>query len=152
MRVANLDMTNQNQQCPSGFISVESPRRRCVCGRPESATHVSTIFPINGIEYSRVCGRIIGYQFGSPNTFREAPNPRVIDDLYVIEGVSLTHGSSSRKHMWTFAVAVHEDDSHLDSTCQCTRTNTDTIGVVTVSPFVGEDYFCDTGVRSAYTP
>ena len=118
MRVANLDMTDQTQQCPSGFRNVESPRRSC--GRPESDTCVSAMFPVNGVEYSRVCGRIIGYQFGSPNAFREGPNPRVIDGLYV-EGVSLTHGSSPRKHIWTFPAALHENASHLSSTCQCTR-------------------------------
>ena len=114
---------------------------------------ISAMFPVNSVEYSNVCGRIIGYQFGSPNAFREGPNPRVIDGLYV-EGVSLTHGSTPRKHIWTFAATLHEDDSHLDSTCQCTRdrTNTDTTGVVTVPSFVGEDYFCDTGARNAYTP
>ena len=135
MRVANLDMTDQTQQCPSGFRNVESPRRSC--GRPESDTCVSAMFPVNGIEYFRVYGRIIDYQFGSPNAFREGPNPRVIDGLYV-EGVSLTHGSSPRKHIWTFVAALHEDDSHIDSTCQCTRTNTcaDTTGVVTVPPLI----------------
>ena len=60
MRVANLDMTDQTQQCPSGFRNVESPRRSC--GRPESDTCVSAMFSVNGAEYSRVCGRIIGYQ------------------------------------------------------------------------------------------
>jgi hypothetical protein len=128
-------MTDQNQQCPSGLLSVASPRRSC--GRLGSATCVSTTFPVNGVEYSRVCGRIIGYQLGDPNAFRDGPG--VIDDLYV-EGVSLTHGSSPRKHIWTFAAALHEDSSHVTSTCQCTRTDIDTTGQVTVPPFVGEDY------------
>ena len=47
MRVANLDMTDQNQQCPSGFRNVASPRRSC--GRPSSNTCASTTFPINAI-------------------------------------------------------------------------------------------------------
>ena len=128
MRVANLDMTDLNQQCPTGFRNVESPQRRCLCGRPESATCVSVTFPVNSIEYSRVCGRILGYQFGDPNAFRVGPNPRVIDDFYV-EGVSLTHGSSPRKHIWTFAAALHEHNNHVDSTCQCTRTDTNTTWV-----------------------
>ena len=99
MRVANLDMTDQNHQCPSGFRNVASPRHSC--GRPSSTTCVSTTFPVNGVEYSRVYGRVIGYQYGDPNAFRDGPNPRVIDNLYV-EGVSLTHSSSPWKHIWTF--------------------------------------------------
>ena len=35
--------------------------------------------------------------------------------------------------------------------CQCTRTDIDTTGQVTVPPFVGEDYFCETGSRSDHT-
>lgn len=142
MRVANLDMTDQNQQCPSGFRDVASPRHSC--GRPDSTTCASTTFNANGVEYSRVCGRIIGYQYGDPNAFRDGPNPTVIDDLYV-EGVSLTHGRSPRQHIWTFAAALHEAPNHVSSMCQCTRTDIDTTGQVTVPPFVGEDYFCETG-------
>ena len=138
----NLDMTDQNQQCSSGFRYVASPRRSC--GRPEYTimSCVSTTFSVNGVKYSRVCGRIVGYQFGDPNAFRDGPNPRVIDDLYV-EGVSLTHGSSPRTHIWTFAAALHEYTSHATSTCQCTRTDTDTTGQVTVPPFVNNPpWFC----------
>ena len=129
---------------------MDSPR--CSCGRPSSTTCVSTTFPVNGVEYSSVCGRIVGYQYGDPNAFRDGPSPSVIDDLYV-EGVSLTRGSSPRKHIWTFAAVLHEDTSHITSTCQCTRTATDTdpTGQVTVPPFVGEDYFCETGSRNVYT-
>ena len=76
MRVANLDMTDPNQQCPSGFRDVTFPR--CSCGRPFSTRCISTTFPVNGVEYSRVCGRIIGYQYGSPNAFMisDGSNPR----------------------------------------------------------------------------
>ena len=148
MRVAHLDMTDQNQQLSSGFRDVAFPR--CSCGRPDSTTCASTTFNANGVEYSRVCGRIIGYQYGDPNAFRDGPNPRVIDDLYV-EGVSLTHGRSPRQHIWTFAAALHEAPNEVSSMCQCTRTDIDTTGQVTVPPFVGEDYFCETGSRNYYT-
>jgi len=43
----------------------------------------------------------------------EAFNPyhlqqsRTIDDVYV-DGISLTHGSSPRQHIWTFANALDE--------------------------------------------
>ena len=58
MSVANLDMTDTNQNCPSGFRLVTSPKR--TCGTPGSRC-VSTTFPLNGVKYSRVCGKIIGY-------------------------------------------------------------------------------------------
>ena len=58
MSVANLDMTDTNQHCPSGFRLITSPKR--TCGTPGSRC-VSTTFPLNGVKYSRVCGKIIGY-------------------------------------------------------------------------------------------
>ena len=69
-RVANLDMTDPNQNCPDGFRQVnrtESPLR--TCGRPGPGC-VPTTFLTYGIEYSRVCGRVVGYQEGSPDVFR----------------------------------------------------------------------------------
>ena len=88
-RIANLDMTDPSQQCPDGFRLVNrttAPLR--TCGRPAGC--VSTTFPVHGIEYSHVCGRLIGYQFGSPNAFDPYYVNRslTIDDSYV-DGISL---------------------------------------------------------------
>ena len=66
---------------------------------------------------------------------------RTIDDVYV-EGISLTHGQSPRKHIWTFANAVDEVHSN-EYVCPCTTTRFRGV----VPPFIGNDYFCDTGSR-----
>ena len=61
-RVANLDMTDPSQQCPESFRLVNrttAPLR--TCGRPGPAGCVSTTFPVLGIEYSQICGRVVGY-------------------------------------------------------------------------------------------
>ena len=142
MRVANLDMKDTNQQCPSGFRLVTSPRRSC--GRPGPGC-VSTIFPVIGVEYSRVCGKITGYQVGTPDAFNQYHRHRqtTIDETYV-DGVSLTHGSSARKHIWTFAAAY--DETRSDTiVCPCTRPDLTYTGAV--PPFIGQDYFCETGSR-----
>ncbi len=67
MRVANLDMTDPNQNCPDGFglVSRTTPR---TCGRPGPGC-VAITYPTYGVEYSRVCGRVIGYQDKSPKAF-----------------------------------------------------------------------------------
>ena len=142
MRVANLDITDSNQQCPSGFRLITSPKR--TCGTPGSRC-VSTTFPPNGVKYSRVCGKIIAYQYASPDAFWQYYNNRrlTIDDSYV-DGISLTHGQTPRKHIWTFAAALDETGS-TQNVCPCTKTDTPYTGVV--SPFIGQDYFCDTGSR-----
>ena len=137
MRVANLNMTDTNQHCPSGFRLITSPKRTC---RTPGSSCVSTTFPLNGFNYSKVCGRIIAYQYGSPDAFGWTTG-RTIDDGYV-DGVSLTHGQTPRKHIWTFAAAIDETKSDTTA-CPCTKTNKQYTG--RVPPFIGQDYFCDTG-------
>ncbi len=61
-----------------------------------------------------------------------------IDDVYV-EGVSLTYGHLPRQHIWTFVNETQSDSS----VCPCTRPNLPYTGVV--PPFIGQDYFCETG-------
>ena len=142
MRVAHLDMTDTNQRCPSGFRLITSPKR--TCGTPGSRC-VSTTFPLNGVKYSRVCGKIIGYQYATVDAFYSYYWNRhtTIDDNYV-DGISLTHGQTPRKHIWTFAAAVDENVPSI-SACPCTKTDSSYIGVV--PPFIKQDYFCDTGSR-----
>ena len=145
MRVAELDMTDPTQSCPSGFRLRTSPKRSC--GRPGSGC-VSTTFPVHGVQYSRVCGRVIAYQYSSPDAFALYYHyrHRTIDDLYV-DGVSLTHGQNPRKHIWTFAAAVDETQ-HGAGVCPCTKTDATYTGAV--PPFIGQDYFCDTGSRNGW--
>ena len=144
MRVAHLDMTDTNQRCPSGFRQITSPKR--TCGTPGSRC-VPTKFSLDGVKYSRVCGKIIGYQYGSVSAFQPYYNNQhyKIDSRYV-EGVSLTHGQRPRKHIWTFAAARDEGRSN-HHVCPCTKTDISYTGVV--PPFIGQDYFCDTGSKYA---
>ena len=78
------------------------------------------MFSTQGIQYSQVCGRIIGYQFGGTQAFRYVieGNPQTINDPYV-DGVSLTYGSP-RQHIWTFAAAIDETTNNPFSICTCT--------------------------------
>ncbi|XP_064401104.1 uncharacterized protein LOC135347143 [Halichondria panicea] len=146
MRVANLDMTDSNQNCPDGFrlVSRTTPPLR-TCGRPGPAGCVSTTYPTYGVEYSRVCGRVIGYQDKTTDAFDPYFDNRTlsIDDVYV-DGVSVTHGQSPRQHIWTFANAADETRS-TNLVCPCTRPDIPYTGVV--PPFIGQDYFCETGSR-----
>ena len=143
MRVAYLDMTDPTQQCPDGFKLInrtEPPLR--TCGRPASHRDgcVSTTFPVYGIEYSRVCGRIVGYQFGSPSGFDTLESS--IDSDYMA-GISLTHGLP-RQHIWSFVNAQNELANF--EVCPCIHNNTDSVPL-----FVGNNYFCDSAVRGSST-
>ncbi len=148
MRVANLDMTDPNQNCPDGLrmaTRTEPPLR--TCGRVEGPGCVSTTYSTYGVEYSKVCGRIIGYQNSTPDAFLSYFSNRAlsIDDVYV-DGVNLTHGQSPRQHIWTFAGALDETLSNT-LVCPCTRPDLPYTGVV--PPFIGQDYFCETGSLQA---
>ena len=65
---------------------------------------------------------------------------RTIGESYV-DGVSLTHGvAGERQHIWTFAAGNNEVNNPLIA-CPC---DTDDIST-TSPPYVGGDYFCETG-------
>ena len=123
-RVAYLNMSDPEQSCPCGWRSIETPIR--LCGRSSSGCQ-SVTFPSNGIEYSRVCGQVLGYQYASPDGFHAYRNNfPTVDGVYV-DGVSITHGSQPRKHIWTMT-------SDLGGTnyCPCFDDN------VLVPPYIGQ--------------
>ena len=108
MRVAYLDMTNSGHQCHSNLTQRTSAQNPRTCIKPESSKGCASVkFPPNGVSYSSVCGRILGYQIGTTNGFANTDSARgmqTINDIYV-DGVSLTHGNP-RQHIWTFAASL----------------------------------------------
>ena len=142
MRVAELDMTNSSHQCPSGLRQrTDSNKRTCV-RNSDSRGCSSVTFSSATLEYSRVCGKVIAYQSGTADTFAGHSNPTI--DTNYLDGVSLTHGNNPREHIWTFVASLHEDTTHAILNCPCT---TRTRFGSQPPAFVGNDYFCDTGVR-----
>ena len=146
-RAAYLNMSDLTQTCPPAWELITTPRRSCA--RPSNAgswTCHSAVFPTQSIEfqYSQVCGRITGYQYGRSGAFylENNVNSQPIDGPYV-DGVSLTYGSP-RQHIWTFANALHEHPYSYRSKCPCNNVNDQ--HTINIPPFVGNDYFCETGV------
>ena len=108
---------------------------------------ISTTFSVDGIRYNQVCGRIRGYQYGNTIAFHGySLGNRSIESAYVT-GVSLTHGPvGSRQHIWTFAVGLTEKNSHNNHIrCPC-----DTSDYSVVPPYVGNDYFCESGFNTTW--
>ncbi len=157
-RVAYLDMTNSSHQCLGDMEEVTLSGKR-VCGRSYNAydaarSCVSADFSTNSLQYSQVCGRITGYQYGYVYAFHcytypaTYPEAHSIDSWYV-DGVSVTHGPpGSREHVWTFATGRSEDRAYT-YVCPCAPNAPSTI---VVPPFVGQDYFCESGVSSPSWP
>ena len=142
MRVAYLNMTDPQQQCPHGLRLAAPPATKRACEKKRGRSCVSYFFSTHGIPYSQVCGRVIAYQDGTPDGFGPFSNDQslTVDDNY-FDGISLTHGYSPRKHVWSF-VAARDEGAPDHVVCPCTRNITDLNAIV--PPFVGNDYFCDT--------
>ena len=136
-----LDMTDPTHNCPSGWEETGYSKR--TCGRASElrgGTCDSATFPTGGLEYSRVCGRAVAYQFGALSAFyRSSQN---IESHYV-DGLSLTHGSpGSRQHIWTFAGGLAEAGTIYPlHRCPCDG------GTSAAPDFLGNDYFCESGIN-----
>ena len=101
MRVAELDMTNSNQHCPSGLRQRTDFNIR-TCEIASGAICSSAIFNLQSlVMYSKVCGMIRAYQVGSTDSFGFTGRPRnpTIEQNYV-DGVSLTHGHPREHILW----------------------------------------------------
>ena len=144
-RVVYLDMTDPNTNCPSGWQLTGHSKRTCGVVNTGGLTCDSAIFPVSGGAYTSVCGTIKAYQYNKTDGFRAYNVEQVttIDGAYV-SGVSLTHGSP-RQHIWTFAAGGSESEPTRDDTCPC-----DTTLNITIPPFVGGDYFCESGANSVF--
>ena len=148
MKVISVNMTNSSGSCPSGLRTLTSPKRLCAMNINGGCS--STFLDVHGVEYSRVCGKIIGYQKQSPDAFWAyyLNRAKTIDDNYV-DGISLTHGQNPRKHVWTFAAALHEVTTpYSQSLCPCTNINNHV--TIPIPPYIGNDYFCDTASTQRY--
>ena len=148
MQVTKLDMKDSSSRCPSGLRERVHPTKR-LCGididRSGGCSRVN--FTTDGIGYNQVCGKIIAYQFGHTDAFGQ-PRGNGIDGNYV-DGVSLTHGRSPRKHIWTFVSALDEVGTYPFYNCPCTNVHSAS-GATRPPSFVANDYFCDTGSQHRY--
>ena len=134
-RVAYLNMGDPTQSCPPAWRDRSANGVR-VCGRPADSfgqCH-STFYSSNGRSYNRVCGRVIGYQFGHTDAFG-FHSSATIEQPYV-DGVSITHGNP-RSHIWTLAAGISENDERANC-CPCN-------GGQSAPPFVGKNYYCESG-------
>ena len=136
-RVAFLNMSESNRTCPEQWRLYEEDSVR-VCGRPVGGAGCDSVqYSVDNYAYTRVCGRVTGYQFASPDASSHIvynPTPgNAINEPY-LDGVSITHGSP-RQHIWSFYGSVNT----LQCCSQAHITNMEALG------FIGNNSFCDTG-------
>ena len=147
IRVAHVDMKEPNATCPTGLTEKQySDMTHGLCVNNytgvEPMSCDAAVFPTNGISYSKVCGRVHGYQHGRGLAFSPVDTYNFgnanISSVY-LTGVSITHGT---KHIWSFASGWSEeiDDEFGSFTCPCT-------GSAGPSPpsEVGKHFYCESG-------
>ena len=142
-RVAHLNMSDPSQQCPSAWRQYNANGVRA-CGRPVTSdgSCPGASVSVAHHQYSRVCGRAIGYQIGSTDAFGHLALHQPLDSYYVY-GVSITHGTP-RNHIWTYAAGVSEGRyRHQRDNCPCSNPNHPDNAYP--PSFVGDNYYCESG-------
>ena len=141
-RVAFINMTDTSYNCPTGLRLTSYSKRTCGASHTANGGCSSTTFGVEGLPYSHVCGRIRGYQVGTTNAFFYSDQGI---NSYYVSGISLTHGGAgNRQHIWTFAAGLSEV-GRVNEGCPC-----DTAAPSVVPAFVGNDYFCESGLHSEW--
>ena len=135
MRIANID-TTQGDQCPSGWRKITQPRPLCR-GSGDAAGCYSAYFSNNKTEYNSICGKLRGYQKGSPDAYGYRRTKNNIDAAY-LDGVSITIGNP-RKHVWSYVVGYNYNA--YQNSCPCSSSTTKTKPPV----FIKEHYYCESG-------
>ena len=136
MRVAHVNMSQDGASCPQG-LTEKNMSGLTLCGQNATGCQRTSFFAL-GLSYSRVCGQLRGYQFGTTNAFALYNNKNFQLNQTYVDGASITYDTRSPKHIWTYATA--QKLGLGNSTCPCNTGST-----AQVPPYVGSDYYCETG-------
>ena len=103
-RVAFVNMGEPGSSCPSGLVQYDDIFDISLCwitGGTEKCN--STFFSTHGLNYTKVCGQMRGYQYGYPIGFhRYIINGTAFDKFdpqIKTWGVTLTYDNNPRKHI-----------------------------------------------------
>ena len=147
-RIAYLNTTQPEAVCPEGLRARSYGNLdHQLCSKIGNGGGCSSVYYSSLVNYTKVCGQVRGYHYGSPDG--TAPylgggtiQNRTIDKLYV-DGVSITYGINPRKHIWTYMGSLYEQTSSTTSyVCPC---NTQYQQRNLPPAFIGHDYYCESG-------
>jgi len=136
MRIAHID---NGQNCPMKWQQITSPVRACRFNSFNPGC-VSNLFTNNGVRYNNICGKVVGYQKGTPDGFYVGKS---IDEIYA-DGILLTYGTP-RKHIWSYVNGLSSNDNTCVS-CNCPCAKYPGIGPPS---FVQNHFYCDSGNPSS---
>ena len=139
-RLAYLNMSDITQNCPPGLEECEDEGIRLCRIDEEPKGCKSVKFLTNGISYTHICGRVIGYQKGKTDALYN--QNKSINGPY-LDGVSITCGSP-REHVWSYIAGQRSDLlSNANANCPCNRGST-----IQIQGFIGNHYYCESGSNS----
>ena len=135
-QVAYLNMSDPSQQCPSVWSEYTNNGIRA-CGRPTSSTGSCAVkCYLTSNQYSRVCGRIIGYQFKTPDAFSQYANTQIDFD-----GINITRGAQ-HDHIWSY-VAGLVLSSYPSLDCPCSSDS-----AASPPESISDRYYCESGKQT----
>ena len=138
MKIADVQ---DGENCPSAWKNFTIPNtdiKVCRIGQ-DAAGIYSANYSTEGacLGFQHFCGKVIGYQQGSPSAF--VGGNKQIDDIYV-EGISITYGEP-RKHLFSLAVGLTTTSSSGQvHNCPCSK-----FPGIAAPAFVRDHYYCDSG-------
>ena len=150
-RVAFVNMSVPGSSCPPGLVQYDDIFNTSLCYIHERAyignsraVCNSTFFPPYGLSYTKVCGQVRGYQYGTPWAFHCYIYDYNCNPEIKTYGVTFTYHSNPRKHIWTYAGGWHEQERYSYG-CPC---NIGSQYMNYTIPFVGNDYYCESGTNT----
>ena len=86
------------------------------------------------------CGRLIGYQIGSPDDFIGS-GTRPVREVIVFDGISITYGAQQNHNIiWSYLAGRQEVGGNPLFQCPCSEEN------APIPPqFIGDNYYCESG-------
>ena len=132
-------MSDPSQQCPPAWKEYNESGVRA-CGRPDSKTgSCPSVQFVSYQQYSRVCERIIGYQYATPDAFQPYPPHNICTNL---DGINITHGANC-SHIWSYVAGINQNASSQSVfKCPCSTDNEQVAGP---PPSIGNRYYCESG-------
>ena len=146
-RMAVFDMSDTSTSCPSQWRYLVSNGQRA-CGRSTNGWGWNArSHSAQGVPYQRVCGKIIGFLFGSPDAYDRWnwQKWRTVNDVY-FDGIDVVYGhynpntnANNYNHVWSNAATYWDGNGK----CPC-MTNSNKM----VPTFVGNNQYCEGGKSS----
>ena len=140
-RVAFIDMTDPGNSCPPELTpETQSSIQMCRSLRSGRGCTAFINYTVHGIAYKNICGRALGYQYGTGEAFRDyARRGHNTPASHYADGLLVTRGTA-RHHVWTFAAGLSKDYNYPRWNCPCAL-----YPGPSAPSFVGQNYFCESG-------